>query len=1573
MPTSKDRAKAASGPRMVLRYAEELDEDLERLDDVVSGDLKRLKKLIPLIRPGADGPTASRAACIRTLFPSGEAVAADKLFISFLQRVNRGAKGLLRLREIKPATGEPAVGFFVPDDTESRVAHYSQAVSDVPTILVDTPAVPDDHASRIPLFSSVLHCAADTTAAQKLIERLQTHLDASKRFAHDLWDQKQILTGENEQLAVAGALERSHYVVVLISAAFLSDVRLQPARELVQHSGKPCVIVDLGPILERRHDLGEFDKRKRYRGKQNAWSNCNDGKDREEFVVGLFEEIERTVEEWFEGADVNQQRYEENARRIAAIEMASPVDNDVTMTDFYDVMDDARRVVKRQSGLKLLREWVSRPGSPPYACVLGEFGIGKTTLLKRFTNALLDMRREGTDAPLPIFLDLGTYMDSIEGARRSGAAARLLERDAFLDELLRRTWKHSGPPLVAKQLLWLVRERGALLIVDGLDEKLVHLSEAQGAELIHMIWGILPPELFQSQRGKIGKIVMSCRSHVFPSVQTQNYTFTGGLRHRIPAEAYQALIVLPFDEVKIRQYLQHHLRDRVDDAMQLIASIHNLSDLAPRPLFLELIRQQIGHLEELAARGAPVRGVSLYDHLIQACNARDELKRTIRTEDRQRFMEAIAAAMWREGAREWPWEQVFHWLRSHILADKQLAEWYRGEVAERIAEDFRTATMVLRPDQGDLFRFAHASLQEYFLARWLHRSLLERRPSDWMLPMPSDETLDFLGQLIVVRGGDGWRATLQELLEKHLPTASRIAMRYWLLACQRGHPQPRPARVSLPGEVLDGWRFAGTDAAPMMLRGADLREASLRHASFVRVDLTGADLRDVEGVCAVMEDVSVAGAQVGSADFTGSVWRDCDTTNVVGAGASWLETEWVRTSPPSGMHVTRIPPDAVVEPRGGHSSGVRACAYSPDGRFIVSASDDRSLKIWDALTGRALCTLSGHTNWVRGCAYSSDGRWIVSASSDCTLKIWDATSGRFMRNLLGHTQPVNACAVRPGGRTIVSASEDKLLKIWDVDTGLEIRTLSGHTQPVNACAVSPDGAWILSGSSDATLILWEAATGKQVRVFQGHVLPIAGCAYSPDGRYVVSASYDKRIKVWDVATGRVRLILSEHTGRINACAYGPNGRTIVSAASDNTVRIWDATSGQVLRTISGHSDRVNGCAYSPDERSVVSASGDDTLKSWNVETGRPLLTFSSSSPPANACAYSDDGGRILVASDDGTLAIWDVTAGRMISTLKGHRNRVNACVYSADGRVMVSAASDGMLFVWDATSKRVLRILEPSISGRRRQSAINTCAISRDGRFIVSGDSSNLLTIWDVSSGAELRTLGGHQSWVNSCAISPDGGTVVSGASDNTLRAWDAASGEQRWNIKYSQRVMACAYSSVGEHVVAATGDLLQVVDAATGGALKVLSGHTQRVNACAFSPDGGSIVSGGADNTLIVWDVAAGGPRVQCRGHTLSVMGCAYSPDGGTIVSAADDGTTKLWDAATGRLLRTLWRYQGEAAAIDEASARVMWATPNAWRYLSYRGWDPKDGRYRIYPAEAFGPLPGDPPPGELSVAPRP
>jgi WD40 repeat protein len=197
------------------------------------------------------------------------------------------------------------------------------------------------------------------------------------------------------------------------------------------------------------------------------------------------------------------------------------------------------------------------------------------------------------------------------------------------------------------------------------------------------------------------------------------------------------------------------------------------------------------------------------------------------------------------------------------------------------------------------------------------------------------------------------------------------------------------------------------------------------------------------------------------------------------------------------------------------------------------------LTAWHPLPSRAsaalLRTLAGHRAAVSSCAVSGDGMCSVSASEDGTLKVWEAASGALRLTLAGHSAAVWDCAVSNDGSCIVSASEDGTLKVWEAASGALRLTLAGHSAAVWGCTVSSDGSCIVSASEDGTLKVWEAANGAARLTLAGHTGAVSGCAVSNDGSCIVSASEDGTLKVWEAANGAARLTLAGHRRRQRLC------------------------------------------------------------------------------------------------------------------------------------------------------------------------------------------------------------------------------------------------------------------------------------------------------------------------------------------------------------------------------------------------------------------------------------------------------
>ncbi len=286
---------------------------------------------------------------------------------------------------------------------------------------------------------------------------------------------------------------------------------------------------------------------------------------------------------------------------------------------------------------------------------------------------------------------------------------------------------------------------------------------------------------------------------------------------------------------------------------------------------------------------------------------------------------------------------------------------------------------------------------------------------------------------------------------------------------------------------------------------------------------------------------------------------------------------------------------ARVMSRLAHNGWVRGVTFSPDGARVVSASDDRTARLWSRSGGPEIGRIS-HEGWVRAVAFSADGKRMVTGGDDRAARMWDARTGTQI-GLVRHGGGVWGVAFSRDGARVATASGDTTARIWDGANGNPQLTVS-HDSGVLGIAFSPDCERFLTGGADQSARLWNAHTGREIgRVSHGG--GVLGVAFSPDGTCFATASADKTARIWDAANGR-QLACLNHNGWVWGIEFSPDGTKVATASGDTMVRVWDRATGDEI-ACGGHSGGVLAVAFSPDGTHIATASGyahddgDDTL------------------------------------------------------------------------------------------------------------------------------------------------------------------------------------------------------------------------------------------------------------------------------------------------------------------------------------------------------------------------------------------
>jgi WD40 repeat protein len=596
------------------------------------------------------------------------------------------------------------------------------------------------------------------------------------------------------------------------------------------------------------------------------------------------------------------------------------------------------------------------------------------------------------------------------------------------------------------------------------------------------------------------------------------------------------------------------------------------------------------------------------------------------------------------------------------------------------------------------------------------------------------------------------------------------------------------------------------------------------------------------------------------------------------------------------------------------ASGVWSVRWSPDGKRLVVCAGDKSVKVWDAGSGHEIQTFRGHAEEkARVLSLSPDGKRLATAGMDMAVMIWDAQTGRSTLTLKGHTSGVTSVDWSPDGKALASAGHDRAVKIWDAETGRELRTLNGGTN-VQAVSWSPDGKRLAS-SWDRTIRVWDAGTGAETLTLKGHRQTVFGLAWSPNGKRLASVDGDGPLRIWDASSGQQELLLrSPGAGIRSSVSWRPDGKCLASTGGNLAVNIWDAEEDRQALVLRGHSGPVSGLSWAGDGKRLATTSLDGTLRVWDAETGRGLRTFKDA---VNGVAWSPDGRRLASASYDQRVKVRDMNTRQDELVIEG---RVLRCIcWSPDGKRLAGCSFD-LAVVPDAGASTFGLLGAPFSPGPLL--AASTLYPFRVVRY------QSTVRVWNAETGRELLLLKGHAGNVCSISWSPDGRCLASSAAaarfhdPGEVKVWDAETGRELRTFQGFGNMWSVCWSRDGKLLASVSLGYLWIWDLSgveKPRSLRVGGGDVLWVS---WSPDGKRLATPGGDGTVKlwdaqtrtgelrparspgpggtwrVWDYEIGREALTIEAHAGMVQSACWSPDGKRLATASDDHTVKIWDS---------------------------------------------------------------------------
>jgi RNA polymerase sigma factor (sigma-70 family) len=652
-----------------------------------------------------------------------------------------------------------------------------------------------------------------------------------------------------------------------------------------------------------------------------------------------------------------------------------------------------------------------------------------------------------------------------------------------------------------------------------------------------------------------------------------------------------------------------------------------------------------------------------------------------------------------------------------------------------------------------------------------------------------------------------------------------------------------------------------------------------------------------------------------------------------------------------------------------HPGGVSHSIFLPDGKTLVSAGGDWSLRFWDLATGKEVRRLAVPTEYVQALTLSPDGSLLAGVSNG--IRVWDIVANRERAHFPPPAGRVECFGWSPDAKTLVVGVEDGSVRFLDLVQGRETCVLAWHKKAVRFVAFSRDGGLVASGASDGTIRLARTKNLDHPRTLRAREKEYHFLAFARDGKTLISGGdcYGDEISskvasvntvaIWNVTTGeRVRDfrvgddVKPDISRGAPSMTLAADGRTLALGYWDHTIRLWDLATGKPIRKLTGYPDRFYPAyriAFSPDGRTLAACGSNHAVCLLDVATGKQLHEDTIAHKRDIRCiAWSPDGRAMATASPDFTVVLWDAATGRPRRELRGHTSWVYCVAFSPDGRQVASAGSDDTVRLWDAATGKPIRVLATEEKrhpegGPGSMFYVTRICFSPDGRVLAAsqhgGTSAGGVYLQDSATGKLLRRLPGISTFYGSMTFSPDGTTLVVGGDPGNIIRYRGDTGKElsRFTVPAQETRPSISLSSDGTLAVSNPYDgPTQVWEVASGKLLLTIPMPGRKFVRSVFSPDGRYLAlcegsydaitrPGGA--ILEVVELASGRSILRRSAPPrVRFISAAFSADGLRLATGMEDTTALLWNLPVPRAAKGSERLEDLWSALGSDDAEAAW-----------------------------------------------
>jgi WD40 repeat protein len=632
------------------------------------------------------------------------------------------------------------------------------------------------------------------------------------------------------------------------------------------------------------------------------------------------------------------------------------------------------------------------------------------------------------------------------------------------------------------------------------------------------------------------------------------------------------------------------------------------------------------------------------------------------------------------------------------------------------------------------------------------------------------------------------------------------------------------------------------------------------------------------------------------------------------------ELEHVSYQIPIGENIPPPPPTnaySVIKTLG-HSDAVTSIKLTSDGKYLVSASCDKTVKIWDFYQGNLIRTMRGHSSWIIFVFITPDDEMIISSDLKGTIKIWDFKTGKELYSIKSYEEGEIPIVITHDGDLLITGSIDDEIALWDMNNFSRLKGITvqndSHLSYINSLLVTADDNLLIAVSNGNKITLWDLKQKKLIKTIE--LEESINCLdFSEDNNTIIASVWDGTIKFIDLSTGQIIKEIVEKSQYVRIGRLSPEQDLLLSFAGDDgdgEFYIRDVSSGDVKQRFYDEGE-IKDLIFSNDGNYVVSASDDPTIKVWDIKTGKIVQAFERAEGNLRSICISNDGKKVLSSIGNNIVDVWELPDGSLKNQLKGHNSNIRDIKVSSDK--VITLSFDSEIRIWDLESGMCLKSYKNlyqttnNNSPRTIFNRIFSLAFSEDSKYFATGTESGIVTLWESDSGKLINSFRfkehdpkkiGDFKWVSKIDIDPQGIYIAAGCQDGTVRVWMIETGEliiDKPVFASGMRVTHVQFTKDSTFIGAsALNSVLKLWNLKTGELIRFAGYHEDYITTFNFSFDNKLIITGSNDNKILVRDLEQStiyGPFQLSSAVKFAVI----IPESYLLLGADNNGEIFIWD----------------------------------------------------------------------------